>query len=618
MTLQEQNSMVLSRSQCRFFHQAFLGISALLATCTAQAQWVQSYSDLDTRSLHSFTMPVISNSAQAVEPYGPPVVAVQDESELVLQGVTTYGREKLDGELTSGGLSYRLDLSTTGEKISFQSWAMPTETGKAFTHLLDVGNGRFIGSSYYNYFNNSSYTTTTQLFELSNGQVNMISPTNTEFDGSKGGYGQHATDSEGNIYYGTTSAGTLIQRSPEGIHTTLFTFTKSGSGTSAAYLLGAQPTLLFWSDYDDYLYIGSRITSSTNGANYPGVDASAKVYGALLRIPGSALRLRTVNESDIELLHYFTQQYSVYNTTEHLSSMIEDESWLYGSGVGIWRFNRDQPKAGVVMLNFETDLSAVYTVEAPNLAGGPSGLIEGPIALAVDGNIYGTTVADASITTQNSKGVISASGKGALFRVVTGNQVDRSDDRIEVLRYFNDNTLGHTPWGLRAGPIINGEQWLLGATKGGGDSSDSSECTTECTAGKVYALTVDIPEITFNTPLTPYEESYQVGETPSLRWSTNGADQCEASGDWSGVQPTSGTARAPALTEAGTVNYTLTCTSLVGASLSSSTSVVVTEVNTATVTRPTQEQHVDGGGGFAPPILLALTVLGMLVVRRRI
>lgn len=105
--------------------------------------------------------------------------------------------------------------------------------------------------------------------------------------------------------------------------------------------------------------------------------------------------------------------------------------------------------------------------------------------------------------------------------------------------------------------------------------------------GITRTVTVDIGG---GSPLTLTAEPEHVGINGSstLTWSTANADECTASGDWSGPKPTSGSFDTGPL--AGTASYTLSCTGPSGNALAS----VTVEVVDKTLHWQAPTQNVDG------------------------
>lgn len=583
----------------------------LAAALPAQAQWANQ-EGLDAKVLHRFEKFSQDGNLQGVNPAMAPI-AHKTDNGILLQGSTWTGRPAQDPAafgMDAGGLSYLLTLDADGKPAAYQQAPIPAATGMVHSDLLDIGAGKVLASASH-YVMTPTFAQINRLVVIQDGKTEILAPANTDFDGPLGGVGQHAIDDDGNTYYGTTSLSpTLVKRAADGTFSTIVDFLQYQSGK--ALLKGGYSTVLLWSKQDDHLYIASRmpVYEPNKTGDYPGVDTAATVYGALSRIPGRALRAGKVTADDIEVLHYFTEGNIANNTRENVNVMIEDGTWLYGGGAaGMWRFNRADIEGGVAFLPFSPDLSAVHTADAPNLAGGPAGAIQGPIALGLDGNIYGTSTQDASITAANSRGVIRANGQGALFRLVPGQAPDRSDDRIEAVRYFNDSEFGSGLFGVRAGPVVNGKHWLLGTTRTGGSLNPESD-----TSGLIYALEIDLPDIAFTEPLKADKSSYTTGERPVLTWTTTGAQKCLASGGWQGTQQASGRAQMPALATADTVIYSLTCEGLAG-SQRSDASITVTQGDTPVQpVAPTEVQDV-GGGATLPAGLAGLALLALL--RRR-
>lgn len=618
------------------FPRTALALALWLALPAAQAQWVNQQG-LDIQVLRQVPASNLDGSTQRAYPMTPPVAVQQANGQWMLQGSTMYGAGQIDSGRSDGGLTYRIDLDAAGTSTAYQQWAMPQGLSWLNTDLTALGNGRFLATTLTpGQMIDGKFVVNQYAAALENGQVSLAPPTNAgTFTGPETGTGHFARDPDGNIYFGDsiqsgdyivgiTYRYPLMRRKPDGTREQVVDFADFLDTANQAYVKGGTPTQLFWSTLDDMLYIGSLVTVATSASTYPGVPAGETITSVLSRIPGAALRRGNVTADDIEVLHYFRKSSEgtiARNSTERLYGLVEDGDWLYGNGQlgdydGIWRLNRKAASPKVDVLKFVPQLDAVHGTDGtpPNLAGGLAGESMGLIARALDGNIYGTVMKDASLTSANRRGVIGAQGKGAIFRLVPGTEPDRSDDRIEIVRYLNDGTMGHTPFGLRAGPVIAGKQWLLGVTK---DGDIATGCTTDCSAGAVYALTIDLPAIAFTQALAADKASYKVGERPILSWATTGAQQCEAGGGWQGSQQASDRIQLPALTAAGTVQYILTCQGHTGSQATETRITVTEDSGTVRPTPPVEEQDVGGGGAMLPAGAATLALLAMLRRRNR-
>jgi hypothetical protein len=125
----------------------------------------------------------------------------------------------------------------------------------------------------------------------------------------------------------------------------------------------------------------------------------------------------------------------------------------------------------------------------------------------------------------------------------------------------------------------------------------------------LYGVTArPVPTVT----LTPAATTVTSGEAVVLSWSSTNATTCTASGGWSGAEPISGSmVSLPAITQDTT--YTLSCTGSGGP-------VLMPPSVTVNYSPPSTSSSSGGGGGggaFSPGVLLALSLLAGLNMRRR-
>ncbi|MBV8658751.1 MAG: DUF3443 family protein [Burkholderiales bacterium] len=97
----------------------------------------------------------------------------------------------------------------------------------------------------------------------------------------------------------------------------------------------------------------------------------------------------------------------------------------------------------------------------------------------------------------------------------------------------------------------------------------------------------------------------QVGQSTTLSWSTTNTTSCTASGDWSGVEPTSGSQQVTAAA-AQTYHYTLSCSGPGGSVSSSATLTGTTQVSNAV--QLIMDNGPAGGGGALNVPFVSVTV----------
>ncbi len=137
----------------------------------------------------------------------------------------------------------------------------------------------------------------------------------------------------------------------------------------------------------------------------------------------------------------------------------------------------------------------------------------------------------------------------------------------------------------------------------GGDSADSGS-TSAAAAVTVTAAPPPAPTVTIAVAPT----TIVLGQTATLTWSSTNATACTASGSWTGSEAVSGSLTVTP-TAAGAASYALTCTGTGG----SADATAALTVNAASSAK-------SGGGGGAVGLgeLLGLSIIGLLVHRRRV
>lgn len=272
--------------------------------------------------------------------------------------------------------------------------------------------------------------------------------------------------------------------------------------------------------------------------------------------------------------------------------------WLYGSLTGvsdsgsIYRIRKDG-----------SEFSIVHSFSATG-ATDPAAPV-GPMVLAADGNLYGTT----------SRG--GANADGTLFRIVTA-RADQPGTAFELLHSFALTVDGKLPTGLSLGS----DGRLYGSTLSGGPPYQYQAFRNiiyEPNAfGTVFQVELDATRPGATLSLAASPTSMTVGDIATLTWGSENTGSCTASGAWSGSRAASGSERITT-TAHGNFTYTLTCTdALKGGTVSAAATLNVNPP--ATVVQPAQS--VGNGGGGGPLSALLLAALGLpaalrMAARRR-
>jgi uncharacterized repeat protein (TIGR03803 family) len=370
-----------------------------------------------------------------------------------------------------------------------------------------------------------------------------------------GADGKYYGSTEGSSDFATAPYGTIFKVKTNGTFTTLHTFAGS-----------------------DGRFITGKLVQDAGGMLY-GVTQAGGTYDF-----GVIFKMKT-DGSKFTVLHEFTGA-DGYSPVQGLTLAADGK--LYGtasyggvSGMGTIFSIKTNGK------NFV----ALYHFSGPGDGGNPySQLVQGS-----DGYLYGST---------NVGG--GSCGCGTVFKVDTAGT-------LTTLHTFSGGTDGSAP---REGMVVDANGAIYGTTYNGGSvgagaaykigtdgsllglisfenlnglptgftaGADGTLYSTSIFGGanNVGALFSVDPASSFVLPAVPVttltsdKTSVSGKETATLTWSSTDADSCEASGDWSGTAPTSGSKKVvPA--GRGTHAYTMTCSGA-GGSASATVTIVKTK-----------------------------------------
>ncbi|WP_026949079.1 hypothetical protein [Alloalcanivorax xenomutans] len=422
--------------------------------------------------------------------------------------------------------------------------------------------------------------------------------------------GLSVVDSQGTLYFGggSGSAGNgLFRLSAEGQLVELVDFENHRQG-DATYLLGQRPVALVLDEDAKVLY-GLAGRDQSDGVGDPdAVPDGDQSMGTLFSIDLS--QAATDGTTPMTLLRTFAKDadgcsaasvdscFHGSHTGQH--ALVQVGEWLYGTSFStLWRF---QPG----------DSDSFAVVHAFGEEAGDGRLPWGPLVLAEDGNLYGTTR-----RTVAEEGAVD--GAGVLFRVRMGQADDHSDDQYEVLHAFDVEADGALPAGLSAGAVDGTVQTLYGATTRGGQAGNTVSTNDATGFGTLFAVTIELP-VTTDIQLSADPETLALNESTTLTWSVSNADNCSGEGDWGGVKATEGSETITPSVD-GELTFTLACVDTSNERVEASVTVTV---------EPAEDGGdgdgdnggdsgggPSGGGGGGALSLLGLSALGLLTVRRR-
>ena len=579
------------------------------------------------------------------KPAVPPVLAADGR----LYGHTFLGATAVAPAFWGQGTVYGLD--TTGANHRFELLGsiyqgstplVPTADGGFFV----AGNGAVPPGGF-------PWETSAVVFSVKDGKAAALPAPSFKPLGSM------ALDTVGNLYMGPgesssfcntgTSANTLWRMNVDKTYSKVVDFCQymQAQGSNQLHSKGGAPVASVWSNTDQALYVLTGVSALGVYDSARTVDYQGRSVGTLVKLSKAAIEEGIASNGKpaadkVELLHTFMRARDGEPTAkgQRIVGMIEAGEWLYGTtqfnaptagnttdtryGGTIWRVKKSDPKSFAVVHYFR----GADTVALDGTAQADGNAPSGPLVLAADGNIYGTTATDGSTMNAPKTGLGTPYGAGTLYRIKIGATADHADDSYEVLHRFDMGSEGGSLTGLSAGAVVGGVQKLYGAANAGGNGQPVTTTTSAPGNGTIFSIDVPLPIAAFSQPLTASVATAAVGSTIELSWVTSQANSCSASGAWSGAQQTSASKVPVVLAAEGENSYTLTCSSQNdGQPVTSKVSVqatAVTKPDTGTGGTGSTGNNNSGnnggnsnGGGGGPLSALLLAPLAVLAWTRR-
>lgn len=573
-------------------------------------------------------------------PYSPPIVG--DDGHLY--GTTVNGGGTVGSWGVTIGTWYQYNLASN----SYRSSVM-TDLGSVISSLEKDSQGRIFGGVTYSNQNPEYMLGAGLLLRLDQEQAELFAKADITSDMEKNlrPRGQFAVDDDDNIYFpagsgintcleATEDKNNIYRADKDGVLTrviNLCKFFENYEGTDARgrtikYQIqpkGATAIAYYWSKTDQALYVLTNITA--NGIvdtenNLPALATLLKIDKAVL--DEGVANNGVVEADDITVLHTFTVAAGGYpsSSDSRLAGLTQAGDWLYGTSYSdnstsahalsgnIWRVKKDDPASFTIVHKFRAGApdDGKGTDAADGTPEADAGTPYGPLVVAADGNIYGTTLLDASTVFTATNGTVTPVGAGTLFRIKTGTAADRSDDQFEILHRFDAATEGARPVGLSAGGKVNGVQKLYGATKYGGNGlviagvNANGYVAADAGFGTVFSVDVPLPDVEIQSfTVSPSKVTVGDGQKLNLTWdvantSTDGPCSVTATGtaDYSDASST----KLPATDSwdldepktAGTISFVLSCDN------HSSENQVVSEPVTVEVVQAEGSGGNTGGG----------------------
>ena len=382
------------------------------------------------------------------KPVVPPVLAADGR----LYGHTFLGISAIAPSFFGQAGVYGLDAKDGGNP----SFEVLTGIASGSTPLLPTKDGGFlVGSRGINTSDPFSFAPLPTLARIKDGKAITLQAPKVDLLGSM------ALDAAGNVYMGsgepmscgasTTSrlGNTLWRMKADQSHSLIVDFCHymEEQGSAQLHTKGGAPVASVWSETDQALYVLTGVSATGVADRTMSADNQGRSVGTLVKLSKAAIEEGIASNGKpaadkVELLHTFMRARDGEPTArgQRIVGMIEAGEWLYGTtqfnaptagnttdtryGGTIWRVKKSDPKSFAVVHYFRGSDTVARDGTAQADGSAPSG----PLVLAADGNIYGTTATDGSTMNAPKTGLATPYGAGALYRIKVGSAADHADD----------------------------------------------------------------------------------------------------------------------------------------------------------------------------------------------
>lgn len=388
----------------------------------------------------------------------------------------------------------------------------------------------------------------------------------------------------------------LLKYSAEGTLSVVVNFAqdayRQGSGTDAIYLKGHSPAAVIYSHEDNALYgLGHFDTTLAGAGNPENIEPGDKAAGTVFKINIADIKEDGTTAIDVLVTFSLDENGQIDNKSDNTHALAETADWLYGnSSKGVWRLNKTGSSELEMLHAFGAGQNGIAQVDDGYLP-------VGPVVIAADGNLYGTT-----------KGRGSNDKAGVLYRInISADKASETDKHTDTFEIVNDFTAysSVSPMGLSLGKTSADLQTVYGVTYG--DNSGQTD------TGSVFEFTVIPTSLTLAVDKTELQQ----GDTLEINWSSENLTACVASGDWDGEKVANSTGEALVVEKAGNSQFVLSCVNDAGKIYSQQVKVEVAaqpEPEPQPEPGPAESSNSSSSGGA---FLWLSGLLGLIAYRRK-